>query len=161
MVSAPSPVRLLITTLKKTYRLSLQAQVRKIRSLPTPEQQRDITLKRSRLQERVDVFQKQAAKLLSAVSSDGDDSWDDASTRETYIGVEFDGIGEGEDDDEGASSAEAAKDHHQLQLLGNSSPDSCIDAEHLSLHLPSHLGQDWCNRNAAEDLAKAELRLRE
>jgi len=25
------------------------------------------------------------------------------------------------------------------------------------LHLPSYLGRSWCNRNAAEDLAKAEL----
>ena len=36
-----------------------------------------------------------------------------------------------------------------------------INAEHISLHLPSHMGRSWCNRNAAEDLAKAELRLRE
>ena len=35
------------------------------------------------------------------------------------------------------------------------------DAEYISLHLPSHLGHNWCNRNAAEDLAKAELHLRE
>ncbi|KAI9434662.1 hypothetical protein H4582DRAFT_1797539, partial [Lactarius indigo] len=38
--------------------LSLQALVRKIGSHPTPDQQRDITLKRARLQERVDAFQK-------------------------------------------------------------------------------------------------------
>jgi hypothetical protein len=29
------------------------------------------------------------------------------------------------------------------------------------LHLPSHMGRGWCDRNASEDLAKAELRLRE
>jgi hypothetical protein len=133
--------------------------VRKIGSLPTPNQQRDIALKRSRLQERVNSFQKQAAKLLDAVSID-DDSWDDDSTGETYVGVEFDGVGE--DDDEGASSSDA-EEHHQTQLLGNRFPDSdsCVDAERISLHLPSHLGRNWCDRNAAEDLAKAELRLRE
>jgi hypothetical protein len=136
--------------------LSLQALVRKIGSFPTPNQQRDIALKRSRLQERVDTFQKQAAKLLDTVSSDGDDAWDDASIGEIYVGMEFDGIGEGEDDDEGTSSA--AEGHHQTQL---SSTDSFIDAEHISLHLPSHLGHNWCDRNAAENLAKAELRLRE
>ena len=29
------------------------------------------------------------------------------------------------------------------------------------LHLPSHLGNDWCNSNAARELANAELSLRE
>jgi hypothetical protein len=33
--------------------------------------------------------------------------------------------------------------------------------EYISLHLPSHFGRNWCNANASEDLAKAELRLRE
>jgi hypothetical protein len=35
------------------------------------------------------------------------------------------------------------------------------NAEHISLCLPSHFGQNWCNQNAAEDLAKTELCLRE
>lgn len=152
-------MRLLITILQ---RLSVQALVRKIGSLPTPDQQREIASKRSRIQEKVDVFQKQAAKLLNAVSSDEDDSWDDASGRENHIGAEFDRVGE--DDDECASSAGAAGaagEHDQARLSGNSSPDSRMDAEHISLHLPSHLGRRWCNKNGAEDLAKAELRLRE
>ena len=87
--------------------------MRKTGSCPTPEQQRCIVLKRSRLQERVDAFQKQAAKLLNAVpgDEDQDDSWDEESARETYEGKEFDGVGEGEDDDEhalGSKSSEAA-----------------------------------------------------
>ncbi|KAH9023726.1 hypothetical protein EDB85DRAFT_1894666 [Lactarius pseudohatsudake] len=80
--------------------LSLQALVRKIRSHPTPDQQRDIALKRARLQERVDAFQKQAANILQASPDSGDDSWDNTPLREKYIGIEFDGIGEGDDDDE-------------------------------------------------------------
>jgi len=36
-----------------------------------------------------------------------------------------------------------------------------MDAEHILLHLPSHLGCSWCDGNAAKDLAKAELRLQE
>lgn len=119
-------------------------------------------MKRLQLQERVDAFQKQAAGLLNAVSGDEDDSWDDVSEREVYAGIEFDGIDE--DNDEGASSAEASGghlSHHQAQWLGNSSPDKCIDAEHISLHLPSHLGRNWCNKNGTKDLAKAELHLRE
>jgi hypothetical protein len=138
--------------------------VRRVGSLPTSNQKKDIALKRSRLQERVDTFQKQAAKFLDTVSSDGDDSWDDTSAREISVGIEFDGIGEGEDDEAGtlaAEASEAAEEHRQTQLLGNSSPGSCIDAEHFSLHLPSHLGRRWCNTNAAEDLTQAELRLRE
>jgi hypothetical protein len=158
MVSAPSPVRFLTMIF---CRLSLLALVRKTGSRPTPDQQRDIVLKRVRLQERVDTFQNQAAKLLNSVSGDGDDSWDDASAREIYVGREFDGIVEGEDNDEGAPSAEAAEEPHQMQLPGSSHLDGCIDAEHLSLKLPSHLGHNWCGRNAAADLAKAELRLRE
>src|SRR6266404_4761546 len=31
----------------------------------------------------------------------------------------------------------------------------------IVLHLPSHLGVNWCNENAAEDLLKVELGLRE
>ena len=38
--------------------------------------------------------------MLNTVSSDRDDSWDDESAREIYAGVEFDGIGEEENDDE-------------------------------------------------------------
>jgi hypothetical protein len=140
--------------------------VRRNGAIPTPDQQKDIALRRSRLQEKINSFQKQAAKLLNTVSSDGDDSWDDTPATESHTGEEFDGVGEGEDNDEGTSSAEAtqtAEGRRQTQLLGIKSPDpeNCVDAEHIALHLPSHLGRDWCNINAAEDLAKAELRLRE
>jgi hypothetical protein len=115
-------------------------------------------LKRSRLQEKVDTFQKQAAGVLIIVSSDRDDSWDDESAREIYAGVKFDGIGKEETDDEHTSSAKAAEEH---QSFKSGSPDGCIDAKHIALHLPSHLGRNWCNNNFAEDLAKAELRLRQ
>jgi hypothetical protein len=77
--------------LHKYQRLSLQALVRKTGSNPTPDQQRDITLKRARLQDRVDTFQKQAANFIHAVSDSGDDSWEDTSAREVDIGMEFDG----------------------------------------------------------------------
>ena len=142
---------------KKICRLSLQALVRKIGSHPTPDQKRDIALRRSRLQDRIDVFQRQAGSMLHAISNDADDSWGDDYTRETYTGAEFDGIGE-EDDDELDSAAEG---HHGIQLPKNNPQEGRIDAEYISLHLPSHFGRSWCNRNAAEDLAKAELRLRE
>jgi hypothetical protein len=115
-------------------------------------------LKRSRLQEKVDTFQKQAASVLNTVSSDGDDSWDDDSAREIHAGVEFDGVSEEENDDEHTSSAEAAEERQSFE---SSSSDSCIDAEHIALHLPSHLGCNWCNNNFVEDLAKAELHLRQ
>ena len=122
----------------------------------SPDQQTDVALKRSRLREKVDAFQKQAARVLDTISGDGDDSWNDDCTREIYAGVEFDGIGAGEDNDEHTTSAEATN-----QTPGNIGPDSCMDVEHVALYLPSHLGRDWCNNNGAEDLAKAELRLRE
>ena len=73
-----------------------------------------------------------------------------------YAGVEFDGIGEG-NDEEHASSTEA----EEGQSFAYGSPDSCIDAEQIALHLPSHLGRNWCDNNFAEDLARAELRIRE
>jgi hypothetical protein len=141
----------------KICRLSLQALVRKIGSHPTPDQKKDIVLRRSQLQDKIDAFQKQAGSMLHAVSNKADDSWGDDYARETYTGAEFDGVGE-EDDDRHNS---AAKEHYQTQLLRNSSPDGRINAEHILLHLPSQLGRSWCNMNAAEDLAKAELRLRE
>jgi len=114
----------------------------------------DIALKRARLQERVDTFQKQAAAILQAAG----DSWDSTLGRETYIGAEFDGIDEGEDDDEFSLPAE---EHDQVQTMVNGSADASIDAEYIALHLPSHFGRNWCSGNAAEDLAQAELRLRE
>jgi hypothetical protein len=95
--------------------------------------------------------------MLHAVSNDTDDSWVDDYTKEVYTGAEFDGVGEEEED--GHNSA--AEECHQAQLPRSSPPDGRIDAEHIPLHLPSHLGRSWCNTNAAEDLAKAELRLRE
>lgn len=137
MVLIHSLVILLIMNVKQ-HRLHLQALVRKIGSCPTPVQQRDIALKHSQLQKKVDEFQKQAAKLLNAVSGNGDDSWDDASAREIYVSAEFDGIGEGDNDNEQhALSAGAAK--VQTPSLGDHF-DGCIDAEHIPLHLPSHLG---------------------
>jgi hypothetical protein len=142
---------------KTLSRLSLQALVRKIGSHPTPDQKRDIVLRRSQLQDKVDAFQKQAGSTLHAVSNEADDCWGDDYTRETYTGAEFDGVGE-EDDDAHNSAAE---EHYQTQFLRSSPPDGRINAEHILLHLPSQLGRSWCNMNAAEDLAKAELRLRE
>ncbi|KAH9015214.1 hypothetical protein EDB84DRAFT_1567796 [Lactarius hengduanensis] len=132
--------------------LSLQALVRMIGTLPTPDQQRDITLKRARLQERIDTFQKQTANFIHASADGDDDSWEDASTSEVYTGVEFDGIDEEEEDQHTPSTS----GHGQMKLSGRSG-----DAEHFLLHLPSHLGHDWCNTNAAEDLAKVELDLRQ
>lgn len=96
--------------------------------------------------------------MLHVVSHDADDSWGDDYTREIYTGAEFDGIGEGEDGD-GRDSA--AEEQYQTQVLPNNQTDGRIYAEHISLHLPSYLGRSWCSRNAAEDLANAELRLRE
>jgi hypothetical protein len=131
--------------------------VRKIGSHPTPDQKRDVVLRRSQLQDKVETFQRQAGNILHAVVNDADDSWGDDCSREAYSGAEFDGIGE-EDDEELGSAAEV---HYQPQLPRNRPRDGHIDAEHISVHLPSHLGRSWCNSNAAEDLAKAELCLRE
>ena len=50
------------------------------------EQLKDITLKWAHLQERVDVFQRQAATIFQAAS----DPWDGTLVREAYIGAEFD-----------------------------------------------------------------------
>jgi hypothetical protein len=94
----------------KISRLSLQAMVRNIGSHPTPDQKRDIALKRSRLQDKVDAFQKQAGSILHAVSNDADDSWGDDCAREIYTGAEFDGIGEEEDND---GHDLAAEEHYQ------------------------------------------------
>jgi hypothetical protein len=148
---------LIIIAQTTKVRLSLQALVRKIGFHPTPDQQRDITLKRAQLQDRVDAFQKQAANFIHAVSDSGDDSWEDTSAREVDIGVEFDGIDEDEDDE----CTPSASEHRQMQLSENGPTNSSIDAEHILLHLPSNLGRNWCNTNAAEDLAKAELCLRQ
>ena len=144
----------------KICRLSLQALVRKNGSHPTPDQKRDIALKRSRLQDKVDAFQKQAGTILHTVSNDADDSWGEDYTRETYTGAEFDGVGEEEEEGDGGPGS-AAEEPYQTQLLRNSPPDGHINAEHISLHLPSYIGRSWCDTNAAEDLATAELRLRE
>jgi len=114
-------------------------------------------LRRSRLQDRINAFENKAGNMLHAVSNDADDSWGDDYTREIYTGAEFDGVGD--EDDNGLNSA--AEEHNQMQGLSSSPPNGLINAEHISLHLPSHMGCTWCNTNAAEDLAKGELRLQE
>ena len=140
------------------YRLSLQALVRKTGSRRTADQQRDITLRRARLQDRIGTFQKQAANFIHAVSDgEDDDSWEDDSAREVYVGIEFDGINEEDDED----CAPSTSGHTQAQLSEIGSTNSSLDAEHILLHLPSHIGNGWCNSNSAEDLAKAELVLRQ
>ena len=116
-------------------------------------------MRRSRLQDKIDAFQQQAGSILHAASDDADDSWGGDYTREIYTGAEFDGIVEEEGEDGHDSAAE---ERHQTQLLRSTAADDCsIYAEYISLNLPSHLGRIWCNGNSAEDLAKAELRLRE
>jgi hypothetical protein len=114
-------------------------------------------LRRSRLQDKVDTFQRQAGSILHAVTNDADDSWGDEDPREAYTGAEFDGVGEEDDDGVGL----AAEDRYQSQSLRTRRRDGRMDAEYILLHLPSDLGRSWCDRNSAEDLVKAELRLRE
>jgi len=144
---------------KKIRRLALQALVRKIGSHPTPDQKKDIALRRSRLQDKVDEFQQQAGSMLHTVSDDADDSWGDEYAREIYTGAKFDGIVEGEGDDRYDSAAEEL---HQTQFPRSTpAEDGTIYAEHVSLNLPLHLGRSWCNGSTAEDLARAELQLRE
>jgi len=93
--------------------------------------------------------------MLHAVSNNADDSWGDDYTREIYTDAEFDGIGD--EDNNGLNSA--AKEYNQMQALSSSPPNGLINAEHILLHLSSHMGHTWCNTNAAEDLAKGELHL--
>ena len=119
--------------------------MRKIGSDLTPDLKKDLALKHSWLQDKIDAFQRQAGTMLHAVSNDGDNSWGDECAREIYTGAKFDGIGE--EDDDGHN------------LAGNSSSNGHINAEDIQLHLFSHLGHTWCDKNAAKDLAKAELHL--
>src|SRR6266705_7132074 len=99
--------------------------------------------------------------MFHVVSNDADDSWADDYIKEIYTGAESNGVCE--EDDDGHDSA--AEECYQRQLSRSNPPQNPpqaagqINAEHISLHLPSHLGCSWCSRNAAEDLAKAELHL--
>ncbi|KAF8267233.1 hypothetical protein EI94DRAFT_1701133 [Lactarius quietus] len=113
--------------------LSLQALVRKIGAHPTPDQQRDMTLKRARLQERIDTFQKQAANFIHAAANGEDDSWEDTSAREVYIGSEFDGIDE-EDDEEEEGITSPLKPQ-QMQSTRLVLPKCCQDLVNAELHL--------------------------
>jgi len=74
--------------------------------------------------------------------------------------MEFDGIGE--EDGNGLPADEhedgpPADEHDNMNRPANSN----ADAEYILLHLPSHLRGNWCHENAAEDLLKMELHLRE
>jgi len=139
-----------------------------------PDQQRDISLKCAQLQEKVDTFQNQAANILQADNDDEEDSWNNAPIREFYSGLEFDGIGEEEEDglpanegddglpaNEDGDSQYAEEDTADEYDKANRPAGSNTDAEYIPLHLPSHLGGNWCNENAAEDLLKIELQLQE
>lgn len=130
--------------------------MKRIGSRPTPAQKMNIILKRARLQDRVDTFHKQAADIIQVADESIDDS--PAVRRETHDDTEFDEIMEEDDDDDGPSFAE---EHNPAQSSGTSSANGWAEVEYISLHLPSHFGSNWCNANGAEDLAKAELRLRE
>jgi hypothetical protein len=48
--------------------------VRGVGSQPTPDQKKDIALRHLQLQDKVDVFQRQAENILHAISNDDDDS---------------------------------------------------------------------------------------
>jgi hypothetical protein len=104
--------------------------VRKIGSHPIADQQIDIALKQGCLQERVDAFQKQAAAILQTAG----DSWNSNLVRETYIGAEFDGIDEGEDDDEYSLPAEECD---QLHTMVDWPADASVDAEYIYPIAPS------------------------
>jgi hypothetical protein len=106
--------------------------VRKIRSQPILDQKRDIATRHSWLQDRVDVFQKQAESMLHAVSNNLDNSWGNDFTSETYTGAEFDGVGKEEDND---GLDLAANEHYKRHPT-----DGCIDAECIPLYLPSNIG---------------------
>ena len=93
-----------------------------------PDQQRDVALKRAWLQERIDAFQRQVANILQSAFDGGDDSWDGTLGRETYLGTEFDGISEEDQDNEGPSSAE---EHDQIQLFRNYPTNGRVDAEYI------------------------------
>ena len=80
--------------------------MRKTGSTPTPDQQRDIALKRAQLQERIEAFKRQAANILQAAPDGEDYAWDGTLGGETYFGTAFDGTGEEEDDEECPLSAE-------------------------------------------------------
>src|SRR5258708_9851915 len=98
------------------------------------DQKRDITLRHSQLQDKIDTFQKQAGSMLHAISNNADDSWGDDYAREVYTSAKFDGIGEEEYD---IGLDWAAKAHHQMQILLSTLSDGCINVSHILLHLPS------------------------
>src|SRR6266581_1849017 len=110
--------------------------MRKIGSHPPPDQKRDIALRHSQLQDKVDIFQRQAGSILHIVTNNANNSWGNEDTREAYTGAKVDGIGKEDDDGLGL----ATKGHYQPQLLGNRPPDGHMDAEHILLHLPLYLG---------------------
>ncbi|KAF8264983.1 hypothetical protein EI94DRAFT_1590566, partial [Lactarius quietus] len=139
-------------------RLSIQALARKIRTHPTPYQQRDITLRHVQVQEKIDTFQKQAANFIHTAANGGYDSCEDTLAGEVYIGSEFNGIDKENDDDKGNTPPSASQ---QMQLSENGSTDSSVDAEYIFLHLPANLGRNWCCQNAADDLVSTELHLRQ
>jgi hypothetical protein len=88
-----------------------------------PDQKRDIALRCSQLQDKVDTFQQQAGNIFCAVSNNADDSWDNDHTRETYTSAEFDGIGKDKDD---SGHDSAAEEHYRMQLPRNSPSDGHI-----------------------------------
>src|SRR5437660_11499801 len=89
--------------------------------------------------------------MLHAVSGNLDDSWGDNFISKTYTGVEFDGVGEEEDND---GLDLATDEHHKRHPT-----DGRIDAECIPLYLPSNIGQSWCDGNSGKDLVEAELHL--
>jgi len=74
--------------------------------------------------------------------------------------MEFDGIGEEDGDGLPANEHKDGPPADERDNM-NRPANSNANAEYILLHLPSHLGGNWCHENAAEDLLKMELHLRE
>jgi hypothetical protein len=136
-------------------RLAIRYQLRAHGSQPTSEEAQVIENKRSRLQKLIEMFEHQADSYLlrhrstdnSPISSLADYSeFDHLDNLDGSKGLAF-------------TSPSSSAYHHAPKVSDGSGTDN-INAEDISILLPSSLGWEWCVGHSVQSLAKKEARLR-
>ena len=136
-------------------RLAIRYQLRTHGPQPTSEEVQVIENKQSRLQKLIEMFEHQADSYLLHHRAT-----DDAPISPLGDYSEFDNADNlnGSEVSNPISPSPLAR-HHDVRTSDGSGIDN-INAEDISILLPSSLGWEWCIQHNAQSLAEKEARLR-
>lgn len=133
-------------------RLAIRYQLRRHGSKLTTEDAQAIENKRIRLQQLIDVFERQADSFLLHQSRMDDHPVSSLGHYDEYDDLDI-------PSDRGAEYTAAPAHHHILNTSDGSGMESQTP-EDLPVLLPSSLGLEWCVAHGVQSLAAKEARLR-